>query len=135
MACGSDEEEGEKRRLSITPHFDMPVLTLQTNVPDSEISDEVIKQLSGKVSEILAVPEDYVAIQVTAGQRLFFAGSNDRAALLDLVAITLNTEETKRYSEAIMTVLEESLKIKANRVYLRFHAFAPHMIGWNKSTF
>ena len=113
----------------------MPVLSIQTNVPDSEINDDLIKQLSGKLAELLGKPEQYVAIHVSAGQRLFFSGNNGRAALLDLVGIALETGETKRYSSEILTFLEEKLSIKADRVYLRFHDFAPHMIGWNKSTF
>ena len=53
----------------------MPCLTVQTNIDDNQITDDFLKQLSNKVAQALGKPEQYVAIQVSGGQKLFFGGT------------------------------------------------------------
>jgi phenylpyruvate tautomerase len=113
----------------------MPILTAQTNVADSEITDDFMKQLSAKVAQVLGIPEQYVTVQVLGGQKLFFGGTNEPAAIMELASIGLPTNETAKISKEIMGVFEEKLSIKTDRIYIKFTNVAGNMMGWNKKTF
>ena len=113
----------------------MPSLTIQTNVTDQQITDDFLKQLSAKVAQVLGKPEKYVAIQVSTGQKLFFSGTNEPAAIMELSSIGLPTNQTTNISKEIMSLCEEKLHIKTDRMYLKFMNVAGNMWGWNKGTF
>jgi 2C-methyl-D-erythritol 2,4-cyclodiphosphate synthase len=113
----------------------MPCLTVQTNIADNQITDDFLKQLSANVAQALGKPEQYVAVQVSAGQKLFFAGTNDPAVLMELVSIGLPTDKTANISKQIMSLFEEQFHIKTDRIYLKFTNVAGNMMGWNKGTF
>ncbi|CAF1046574.1 unnamed protein product [Adineta steineri] len=113
----------------------MPCLTVQTNVADNQITDDFLKQLSVKLSEIVGKPEQYVAVHVSGGQKLFFAGTNEPAAYMELVSIGLSANQTAKISNEIMSFFEEKLNIKTSRIYIKFTNVAGNMMGWNKATF
>lgn len=113
----------------------MPCLTVQTNVADREITDEFLSQLTRLVAQLLGKPEQYVAVHVSGGQRLFFGGTGEPAALIDLVSIGLPKNQTKEISRELMNVFEEKLKINPERIFIKFFEFEGKMIGWNKTTF
>ncbi|CAF2880350.1 unnamed protein product [Rotaria sp. Silwood2] len=113
----------------------MPALTVQTNVADNEITNDFLKQLSAKVAQALGKPEGYVTVHVSAGQKLFFSGTSDPAALMELTSIGLPTNQTAKISKEIMGLFEEKLNIKADRMYIKFTNIAGNMMGWNKGTF
>jgi len=113
----------------------MPCLTVQTNIADNQITDDFLKQVSAKVAQALGKPEQYVAVQISAGQKLFFGGTNQPAAVMELVSIGLPTNKTADISNQIMGLFEEKLNIKTDRIYLKFTNVAGNMMGWNKDTF
>lgn len=113
----------------------MPCLTVQTNVADREITDEFLAQLTRQIAQLLGKPEQYVAVHVSAGQRIMFSGTNEPAALIDLVSIGLSKNQTKEISQELMTVFEEKLNINPQRIFIKFFDFDEKMIGWNKTTF
>ncbi len=113
----------------------MPLLTVQTNIDDNQITDAFLKQLSAKVAHAVGKPEQYVAVHVSAGQKLFFAGTNDPAAVMELASIGLSSNHTANISKEIMTLFEEKLHIKTNRIYLKFTNTPGNMMGWDKGTF
>jgi phenylpyruvate tautomerase len=113
----------------------MPYLNVQTNIADAAISDDFIKRLSVLVAQLLNKPEQYVAVQISAAQRLFFSGTNEPAAILELTSIGLEINQTKHLSHELMNFLQVELGISTERIYIRFVDFAGHMIGWNKDTF
>ena len=113
----------------------MPYLTVQTNVADSQITNDFLKQLSAKVAEVVGKPEQYVVIHVSGGQKLFFAGTNDPAAIMELASIGLSSGQTANISNVIMSFFEEKLSIKTSRIYIKFTNVTGNMMGWNKGTF
>ncbi|CAF0802694.1 unnamed protein product [Rotaria sordida] len=113
----------------------MPVLAVQTNVADNEITNDFLKQLSAKVAQVLSKPEGYVAVHISSGQKLFFGGTNDPAAVMELTSIGLSTNQTAKISNEIMSLFEEKLNISADRMYLKFTNVTGNMMGWNKATF
>ncbi|UJR08294.1 hypothetical protein I4U23_012565 [Adineta vaga] len=113
----------------------MPYLTVQTNIAENQITDEFLKQLSVKVAETVGKPEQYVVIHVSGGQKLFFAGTNDPAAIMELASIGLSANQTATISKEIMNFFEEKLSIKTTRIYIKFTNMPGNMMGWNKTTF
>lgn len=113
----------------------MPVLTVQTNVAASQVTDDFLKQLSAKVAKALSKPEQYVAVHVSPAQKLFFSGTNEPAAIMELTSIGLPSGQTANISKEIMTLLEDKLNIPADRMYLKFTNVAGNMMGWGKGTF
>ena len=113
----------------------MPALTVQTNVPDNQITNDFLKQLSSKVAQALGKPEGYVIVHVSGGQKLLFAGSSDPAALMELTSIGLPTNQTAKISKEIMTLFEDKLHIQSSRMYCKFTNVAGNMMGWDKGTF
>ena len=60
----------------------MPYLTVQTNVADSQITNDFLKQLSAKVAEAVGKPEQYVVVHVSVqlqfNDRLFVLHMTER---------------------------------------------------------
>ena len=113
----------------------MPFVNIQTNVLQKDISDDFIKSISAAVAKLTGKPEDYVAVKVSGDERLFFGGTNAPAAIIDFASIGLKLNETRKISAELMTLIEESLKISSQRIYIRFFDPPGNMFGWNKSTF
>lgn len=113
----------------------MPCLTVQTNVADANFTDDLVKQLSAKVAQATGKPEQYVVVHVSAGQKLFFGGSNEPAAYMELVSIGLQTSQTASISNQIMTFFEEKFHVNPSRIYIKFTQSTGNMFGWNKGTF
>ena len=113
----------------------MPILTVRTNVTDNQVTDDFLQQLSAKVAQVLNKPEQYVAVNVLAGQKLLFSGTNDPAAIMELASIGLQASQTANISKEIMSLFEDKLRIKSDRMYLKFTNVPGNMIGWDKGTF
>lgn len=113
----------------------MPCLTVQTNVAEANISEDFLKQLSAKVAQATGKPEQYVVVHVSGGQKLFFGGSNEPAAYMELASIGLQASQTANISNQIMSFFEEKLHVKSNRIYIKFTSSQGNMFGWNKGTF
>lgn len=113
----------------------MPYLTVQTNLADSQITNDFVKQLSAKVAQTLGKPESYVAVHVQGGQKLFFSGTSEPAAVMELTSIGLPSGKTSNISNDIMTLFEQKLNIPTNRIYIKFTNISGNMMGWDKGTF
>ena len=113
----------------------MPVLTIQTNIAAGLVTDDLLKQLSAKVAKAVGKPEQYVAVHVSPAQKLFFSGTNEPAAVMELTSIGLPSGQTANLSKEIMTFLEDKLNIPADRMYLKFTNVSGNMFGWSKGTF
>lgn len=114
----------------------MPYLTIQTNKSiDDKLKSELMRQASQTVSEILGKPESYVMIALPPSMPMLFAGSDDPLAYLELKSIGLPDEATTALSEALCSMINESLGISKERIYIEFSNAQRHMWGWNGRTF
>jgi phenylpyruvate tautomerase len=112
----------------------MPVFVINTNVKDVPAN---FKSLATEaVAKTLGKPVSYVAVQVNAGQNLSFGGTDEPAALCDLMSIgALSVESNKKHSKALMELLGKQLSIKPSRIYLSFHNANKADVGYNETTF
>jgi len=114
----------------------MPYLKLETNQTLSpESCQQLLKNLSQSVAQILGKPEDYVMIGIEASKPMFFAGNSQPTAFIELKSLGLPEAQTTSFSKALCEHIEAQMGIKADRIYIEFSGPARHMWGWNGKTF
>ena len=114
----------------------MPYLKIQTNLPLTEKAEHsIMKNASSLVASELEKPEEYVMIAVQPDTPMFFAGSDDPVAFLELKSIALPGAKTKQLSRALCALIKEHLGIPMDRVYVKFIDVNHSMWGWKGDTF
>ena len=114
----------------------MPYLTIQTNKEiDEKTGYQLMKQASKMVSEILGKPETYVMVALPPAIPMLFAGSDESLAYLELKSIGLPQEATSSISSALCSLINISLGIAQERIYIEFANAERTMWGWNGRTF
>lgn len=114
----------------------MPTLKLQTNADlPRDQRPALLRDLSSAVAELLGKPETYVMIILEPNPDMCFGGSTEPLAYLELKSLGLPEERTAELSARLCSLLETSLRIPKNRVYIEFASPARHLFGWNGGTF
>ena len=114
----------------------MPLLKLETTVT---ITDEKRKTLLTSLSRIVAdttgKPEKYVMITVNPAAMLM-AGKPGEAAFVDVRGIGgLTAAVNRQLSQKVCQLLNESLGVPADRIYLNFTDVEASNWGWQGNTF
>ena|SRR5260370_1384612 len=114
----------------------MPLLNLETTVVLSEDNRKaLLASLSKAVAETIGKPEQYVMVSVSQAAMLM-SGNPGEAAFLDIRSIGgLSDDVNRRLSQKICKLLNDSLGIPQNRIYLNFTDVQATNWGWNGSTF
>ena len=114
----------------------MPYLKIQTNLPLTEKAEHnILKSASSLVASELEKPEEFVMIAVQPDTPMFFAGSDDPVAFLELKSIALPASKTKQLSQSLCELIKEHLGIPIERVYVKFIDVKHSMWGWKGDTF
>ena len=114
----------------------MPLLKLETTVV---LTDDQRKALLSSLSRILAEttgkPEDYVMI--TLGQSaILMSGKPGDAAFVDVRGLGgLSGDVNRRLSQKVCRLLNESLGVPQDRIYLNFTELEAGNWGWKGNTF
>jgi phenylpyruvate tautomerase PptA (4-oxalocrotonate tautomerase family) len=114
----------------------MPLLKLETTVTLSEEKRKnLLASLSKTVAQTIGKPEQYV--MVTCGPAaMLMSGSEGAAAFLDIRSIGgLTGEVNRKLAQQVCKLLEDSLGISPDRVYLNFTDVKAGNWGWNGNTF
>jgi phenylpyruvate tautomerase PptA (4-oxalocrotonate tautomerase family) len=114
----------------------MPLLKLETTVVISEAKRQaLLASLSKIVAEIIGKPERYV--MVAAGQAAMqMSGNPGDAAFVDVRSIGgLSDEVNRKLSQKVCQLLNDSLGVPPNRIYLNFTDVQGSHWGWNGNTF
>lgn len=114
----------------------MPTLRILTNaqVPVTDRAS-LLARASRTVAEMLDKPESYVMVVLEDGRDVLFGGTEGPAAFLELISLGLPEERTAHYSRTLCGLLEETLGVPAERVYIAFLSPPRHLFGWNNDTF
>ncbi|HTQ30048.1 MAG TPA: phenylpyruvate tautomerase MIF-related protein [Opitutaceae bacterium] len=114
----------------------MPYLNIQTNLPLAEKAERTILQhASALVAAELGKPEEFVMVALEPDTPMFFAGSDEPVAFLELKSIGLPAGKTKKLSAALCALIEEHLGIPKDRVYVKFIDVHHSMWGWKGDVF
>ena len=114
----------------------MPLLKLETTVGLAEDKRQaLLAALSNTLAEVTGKPEQYV--MVTASQvAMQMAGKPGDAAFVDVRGIGgLSGEVNRRLSQQLCRLLNETLGVPPNRIYLNFTEFEASNWGWQGNTF
>jgi len=114
----------------------MPLLKLETTVVIPEDKRKtLLASLSKTLAETLAKPEQYVMVTINPVAMLMSGNAGD-AAFLDVRSIGgLSNDVNKSLSQKLCNLLNQSLGIAPNRIYMNFTDVEPGNWGWNVSTF
>lgn len=114
----------------------MPLLKVTTNAkPDDSQADQIPKQLSQAVAELLGKPESYVMVIVEYNANMSFAGTNEPLAFLELKSLGLPEDKTTEFSENLCLLIQDLFHVPSNRIYIEFSSPDRHLWGWDKRTF
>lgn len=116
----------------------MPLVKVQTSVadPDPATIEALLKTLSSKLSEHFGKSEAYVMTAFEPGVAMTFGGTSDPVCYIEIKNIgTMQPAQTQAMSQDFCQVIESTLGVPANRVYLEFADAQRHLWGWNGRTF
>jgi phenylpyruvate tautomerase len=114
----------------------MPLLKLETTVA---LPDEKKKTLLASLSQIVAgtisKPEQYVMVVVSPAA-ILMSGKPGESAFADIRSIGgLSDEVNRQLAQKIGDLLNESLGVPPDRIYLNFTDVPAGNWGWNGDTF
>ena len=114
----------------------MPMIKLQVAGGLAEDKrEQMLASISRIVSEGIGKPEKYVMVSIEEGA-LMMSGEEGAAAFADLRSIGgLNQGVNREISRKLCALLEETLKIPPDRVYISFTEVSADNWGWDGSTF
>ena len=116
--------------------LNMPLLKLETTVAPSEDKRQaLLASLSKTVAETIGKPQQYVMVAMSQAA-MQMSGNAGEAAFVDVRSIGGLTEDVNRkLSQKVCQLLNDSLGIPQNRIYLNFADVKASHWGWNGSTF
>lgn len=113
----------------------MPFINVKVNVPVPSDKAEQIKASMGQA--ITAIPgksEQWLMVGIEPESTLYFQGSPAPAAMVEVsVYGGASASACNSLTGKICTILDNSLSIPANRVYVRY--FETDKWGWNDGNF
>ena len=114
----------------------MPYLKVQTSAAVKGAANaSVLKRASQLLAQQRAKPEDYVMVSLELNRQMFFAGSAEPAAFLELRAIGLPVEKTGDLSRLLCELIHTELGVAKDRIFINFADVSPSLWGWNGGTF
>lgn len=114
----------------------MPYLKIQSNQDiDDAAGKTLLTSASKLVAESLGKPENYVMVALEPPIPMLFAGNDAPAAYLELKSIGLPESKTQQLSQALCGLVEDTLSISQDRIYIEFADASRSMWGWNGGTF
>ena len=114
----------------------MPLLKLETTVLIPEDKQKtLLSSLSKAVAETIGKPEQYVMVTISQAA-MAMSGTPGNAAFVDIRSIGgLTSSVNRKLSEQICKLLNDSLGIPPDRVYLNFAEVDAGNWAWHGSTF
>ena len=114
----------------------MPLLKLETTVALSDHQrQQLLTSLSKIVAQTIGKPEQYVMVTIGPAA-ILMSGKPGDAAFVSVCSIGgLSGEVNRTLSQQVCKLLNDSLGIAPNRVYLNFTDVDAGSWGWNGRTF
>jgi phenylpyruvate tautomerase len=114
----------------------MPLLKLETTVAiDKAKQKTLLAALSGIVAETIGKPEKYVMVTVNPAA-ILMSGKGGDAAFVEVRSIGgLGGNVNRQLSQKICRLLNRSLGVPSERIYLNFADVEAGNWGWDEKTF
>ncbi|XP_018565354.1 macrophage migration inhibitory factor homolog [Anoplophora glabripennis] len=114
----------------------MPHFRLETNVPQDKIPADLSAKLCGVLAKSLGKPINYCVATVVGGVNMSWGGTSEPAAQATLMSIgALGVEENKKHAKALYEIVNKSIGIPLDRMYINFFDWPTSAVGYNGTTF
>lgn len=116
----------------------MPLIKVQTsvNAPEKSKVEELLKNLSSRLSKHLGKPESYVMTAFEPDVSMTFGGTNSPVCYIEIKNIgNMNPAQTKTMSQDFCQQINQTLGVPVDRIYIEFADTKGAMWGWNGTTF
>ena len=110
----------------------MPLLNISTNA-DIKNEQMLLTKSSDFISSLLGKPENFVMVKLTHSLSMYFAGSDERCAFIEIKSI--GSLVPSKMSEPICEFFSIELEIPTERIYIFFQDVDSNQWAWNRSTF
>jgi phenylpyruvate tautomerase PptA (4-oxalocrotonate tautomerase family) len=108
------------------------ILSVELN---NATKQQLYRQLATDIAKTLGKPEKYMMITVKDNQEIFFDGSTEPAAYLEIKSIgQMTASQTKELSKTVCLALKD-VGIAPERVYIEFNDSKAYLWGYNGDTF
>lgn len=101
----------------------MPFINLKTNV---NVSKENSLELKTKFGELISIlpgkSETWLMVQIDANQDMYFRGTNEPLAILEVKVYgnSLDEEKTNKLTSALTEATHKILKVSSDRIYVSY---------------
>ena len=114
----------------------MPFLMIKTNLDlEKTTVQALLHHASRVVAETVKKPESYVMVNVCANEPMAFAGTTMPTVYMEMKSVGMTKEQIPVLSDALTKMIEQKLKVPANRVYIEFASVPGILWGYNGTTF
>ncbi|NER24701.1 MAG: hypothetical protein F6J96_29165 [Symploca sp. SIO1C2] len=116
----------------------MPLIKVQTSVtaPETNKSEELLKQLSASLAKHLGKPESYVMTALEANVPMTFAGTTDPVCYVEIKSVgSMRPQQTKAMSQDFCEQINQAIGVPTNRIYIEFADAQGYLWGWDGRTF
>ena len=110
----------------------MPFLNISTNTK-IENKQILLSECSSFISSLIGKPENYVMIKLTHSISMYFAGSDELCAFIEIKSI--GSLYPSKMSKPICEFFSAELEIPTERVYIFFQDIESSQWAWNSTTF
>lgn len=113
----------------------MPYAHLTTNLPlDAAKAEQIKAKLGSMISDIPGKSEVWLMVNITPSAMLWFKGTSDACAIVEVASFGgPNRAAYDKLTAHITTMLEDSLNVAPDRIYVRYHE--TQNWGWNGTNF
>jgi phenylpyruvate tautomerase len=114
----------------------MPLVKLHTSAPVADDKrDQLLKDVSKIASEVIGKPESYVMVALSEGAGCM-GGEVGSTVFADVRSIGgLSGSVNKQISERLCGLLQQTLGVAPNRIFMNFTDVPASHWGYNGSTF
>jgi len=116
----------------------MPLIKVQTSVtaPETNKSEELLKQLSASLAKHLGKPESYVMTALEANVPMTFAGTTDPVCYVEIKSVgSMRPQQTQAMSQDFCEQINQAIGVPTNRIYIEFADAQGYLWGWDGRTF
>ena len=111
----------------------MPLINVRTSLPEVADSAALLKELSAALAQQTGKPESYVMTLLETAVPMTFAGNSEPCAYVEIKSIGALTPPAM--SDQFCDLINSSLGIPKNRIYIGFDDVKASDWGWNGRTF
>ncbi|KAF0295571.1 Macrophage migration inhibitory factor [Amphibalanus amphitrite] len=108
----------------------MPVLEIDTNVPQEKITPEVVQNLTKLLSEMLGLGLEWFPVVFRPNPLMMWGGTSEPCAVCRLTSVNnIDEEANRKHTEKLFNFMKEHLGIPGNRMYILYTSPSADDVG------